>query len=161
MNTYSNLIRKKVENFMSRPKNDVINKINEYGEVLSLHTLKLILYPEYQTVDHWKDEILTWLDKCKKLNRVRTSEGKLKYSILYDILHDNNLYSEDDIYDKIKSLISKYGKSDKLINGINFNSERYDRFHEALMSIYDDYIKYIRSEMSIKELENRIKEYWV
>lgn len=138
-----------------------LDKITDLGYELSLHTLKLILYSRYRDLNHWREEILTWLNKCKSLNRVKTKSGKINFGRVYNVLYNNWLQSDEDVKLKIDDLVYEYGEPDHEFIKSKLDEKSYKRLHEALSSIYGDYAEYIDGRMSPKELRDRMEEYWV
>lgn len=92
---------------MSRKLRDIGDDLDNKGKPLIRHLIKIALYPDHTSLNHWIDEIYSFL------NQIDTYKGKNK-APSSDFIY-NNLYSKGNyryLYKWIKVIKQDYGDSD-------------------------------------------------
>lgn len=84
---------------MSDKRADVRNELKYAGEQIALHLLKLLMYPDAQERNHWKQEIYAFLHKVpklKKTNKWPEQEFIFEAVSVYDDVVDNLILEVQD-----------------------------------------------------------------
>lgn len=139
---------------------DVILKIRRLSDELAEHTLLILMFPDNESVNHWRNEILNFLERMKISNRIKSPSRKLSIKVIYDTIYDSCFEDSHEIELMIqRAYCHVYQDStEKSANISEF--EKYD-FEFSLPYIYDDYVSFIDGKMSKNELIDRISNFYV
>lgn len=115
---------------MSESQSEIYRKISDKADTILEHIIKLMLYPDASSCDHWKAEIYAALNRVQKL---RNNNKLPKPALIYKALSSYN-----DVTDNI---IKQVKRSEKEVSSADVSAE-------AIVKVAEEYQHWLSDALS-------------
>lgn len=92
---------------MAYNKKVAIEKVRNLQNQIATHLVKIVIYPESENIQHWKNEVNAWLLSLQK-NKLKGKDRPLSKELFIKLLFDEPLGAISDIQDEISMLEYTY-----------------------------------------------------
>jgi hypothetical protein len=92
---------------MAFSKADAIRKTSELQFEIAEHLIKVFMYSESEYVNHWCNELNSWLKKIQKL-KLKNSNKPLPYNVLRKILWEQPVESIEEVQSHMNHIYREY-----------------------------------------------------
>ncbi len=152
-----------LKEFAARTKSEAIEKIKGYSDKMLENMIKVVMYPNSETQQHWKGKIKGYL---KTISNVKAS-SKLKERDYEKAINHKKINSKSDMFIEINDFYEDYCDDD---SPKKKKYPKFDKFNvdEQAKELYKKYIKTVKDAKVLfaKEKEvsdadfNKIMETW-
>lgn len=131
---------------MAYQRKIAIEKVRNLQDTLADHLIKVLIFPHSRSVNHWYNEINSYLTKIN-IVKIKPHGERFFDSHLFDILFDEPMGTEEDLTDRIRLIKSEYPR-------LKMSSITVDQLKIELMNILNNVCR----DLSLGEVRD-IREY--
>jgi len=141
---------------MSKPLKTLLKEIRDLEYELNSHILKILLFPKSNSINHWKNEISTWLLKIGRL-KSQHNKGYLDYSMYRKLLYDEPFENGYETYNNstLKKTCDIILTDDKYKNVFSEYKEKVIPIKEwkyLLLQFYDSICGYLEKGILVRQI---------
>ena len=92
---------------MARERNEALKVLTNLQDQTSLHLVKILMYSDQPTVNHWESELTNWLKICQRI-KLKPKNKHLDYETYKLYLWEHLLETVAEVQDHMNEIFNDY-----------------------------------------------------